>query len=93
MSDAAYARLSDEHKALIDETTGPERAAAFGAMWDAGEGHGRAYMEEGGVTIVEMTDDQIADLQGKLAGIAEGQVASVNEKGLPGTAFLEAFTK
>ena len=93
MSDAAYGRLSDAHKALVDETTGPERAAAFGAMWDAGEGHGRAYMEKGGVTIVEMTDAQIEELHGKLDGIVDAQVASVNDKGLPGTAFLGAFTQ
>jgi len=93
MSDAAYARLSDEHKALVDETTGPDRAAAFGALWDGGEGHGQAYMEEAGVTVVELSSDQIDGLRSSLASIVDGQVASVNDKGLPGTAFLEAFTQ
>jgi len=35
MNEAAFDRLSDAHKALIEETTGPERAAEFGAIWDA----------------------------------------------------------
>ena len=48
MSDAAYDRLSDAHKALIDETTGPDRAEWYGGLWDKGEAEGRDYLIEGG---------------------------------------------
>jgi len=93
MSDSAYARLSDEHKALIDQTTGPERAATFGALWDAGESHGQDYMEKGGVNIVELDDDTLTELATRLAPIVDKMVSSVDEADKPGTAFFEAYTK
>jgi len=40
-----------------------------------------------------MTDDQIEDLRGKLSGIIDRQVSAASDKGLPATAFLEAFTE
>ncbi|MFT6607433.1 MAG: TRAP-type C4-dicarboxylate transport system substrate-binding protein [Halocynthiibacter sp.] len=90
MSDAAYNRLSPEHQALIDETTGPDRAAWFGAKWDAGESHGRAYMEEAGVKIVKLDDAQIATLKGTFKGIVDGAVTAAGETA-PG--FVGAYTK
>ncbi|MDF0603643.1 TRAP transporter substrate-binding protein [Psychromarinibacter sp. C21-152] len=93
MSDAAYERLSDEHKALIDETTGPDRAEAFGEMWDAGEEHGLEYMKEGGVTIVELSEDQLATLEEMLAPIIENKVSEMEAAGQPAQAFLDAYTQ
>ena len=93
MSEAAYARLSDENKALVDATTGPDRAAAFGAMWDAGESHGQEYMEKGGVSIVTLSDEAMSDLATKLAPIVSELVKAADDSGLPGTAFFEAYTK
>ena len=93
MSDAAYDRLSDAHKALVDETTGVDRAAAFGALWDAGESHGQEYMEKGGVTIVTLSDAAMSDLTARLAPIVDASIAAVDDKGMPGSAFFEAYTK
>jgi TRAP-type C4-dicarboxylate transport system substrate-binding protein len=93
MGDQAYNRLSDEHKALVDSTTGAARGAAFGAMWDAGEKHGREYMEKGGVEIVTLGDADIEALRTKLAPIVDQSIAAVDGKGLPGTAFFKAYTK
>ncbi|MDT2017446.1 MAG: TRAP transporter substrate-binding protein [Planktomarina sp.] len=93
MGNAAYARLSEPHKALVNETTGPARAAAFGSMWDAGEVHGRKYMEKGGVKVVQMSSSQINSLRGKLEKIVEASIQSVDETGMPGSAFYQAFTK
>ena len=69
IGDHAYLRLSDEHKALIDETTGPDRAADFGALWDEGEVRGRAYMEEGGVEVVALNEVALEQLRAKLYGV------------------------
>lgn len=93
MGDAAYARLSDEHKALIDETTGAARAAAFGEMWDKGEAHGQEYMEKGGVEVVKLADDVQSDLATRLAPIVDSMVSSVDDAGKPGTAFFKAYTQ
>lgn len=93
MGDQAYDRLTDEMKALVDETTGPDRAAAFGAMWDSGEDHGREYMEKGGVKVVAMNDETLAQLKSILAPIIEGAVKAVDDGGMSGSAFVEAYTK
>lgn len=90
MSNAAYDRLTPEMQALVDETTGPDRAAWFGGLWDSGETEGRAFMEEAGVTIVELDDAQLADLKQTFSGIVDGAVSGV---GGDAQAFLDAYTK
>lgn len=90
MSDAAYDRLSPEMQKLIDDTTGPDRAAWFGAKWDASEAHGREYMEKAGVTIVTLTDAQISGLADSFKSIIEGSIEAVG-----GTAadFVSAYSE
>ena len=90
IGDAAWNRLSAEHKALIEETTGPDRAAWLCAMWDKSEAHGRAYMEKAGVKIVTMSDAQMADLKARFAPIVD---AAVTAGGGKAEAFLSAYTK
>ncbi|PVB62150.1 TRAP transporter substrate-binding protein [Labrenzia sp. 011] len=90
MSDAAYDRLSPEMQKLIDETTGPDRAAWFGALWDEGEDHGRKYMVDAGVDIVKLNDGQIESLHETFASIVERGKESAGDKA---AAFLEAYTK
>ena len=90
MSDAAYNRLSPEMQAIIDETTGPDRAAWFGDLWDASEAHGRDHMEQAGVTFVQLSDDQIAGLQTAFKDIVGGAVDAI---GAQASDFLAAYTK
>lgn len=90
MGDAAYDRLSPEHRALIDATTGPDRAAWFGAMWDEGEAHGRQYMIDGGVTIVTMDDAQIASMTQAFSGIVSEAIATVGGQAAD---FVAAYTE
>jgi TRAP-type C4-dicarboxylate transport system substrate-binding protein len=93
IGDMAYNRLSDAHKALVDETTGPDRAEAFGAMWDAGEARGQAYMEEGGVKVVALDNTQIATLEAMLSTVVDALVAEADGKGLPASDFVSAYTR
>lgn len=90
MSDAAYDRLTPEQQKIIDDTTGPDRAAWFGTLWDTGEEEGRAYLEEAGVTIVELDDAQLDELKSTFSSIVEEGVANAGPKG---QAFLDAYTK
>ncbi len=89
MSGTAYNRLSPELQKLIDETTGPDRAEAFGKMWDAGEAEGREYMVEGGVEIVTMSDEQLGIMRAKVEPIAGRAVESVKN----GAEFQAAYIK
>ena len=86
MSKKSYNRLSDAHKALIDETTGANQAEAFGKVWDKVEGVGRNYMEKGGVQIIR--DTQINSLSELLSSV-KSNIKSVDDSGLPGTEFLK----
>lgn len=90
LGDAAWDRLSPEHRALIEETTGPARAEAFGARWDAGEGRGRQYMVDAGVTIVELSDEQLDSLTGAFEGIIATAVAAVGGQAAD---FVAAYTE
>ena len=90
IGDAAWNRLSDAHKAAIEETTGPDRAAWFGAMWDESEAHGRAYIEKAGVKIVTMTPEQMTALEAAFAPIVD---EAVRAGGADAAAFLDAYKK
>lgn len=90
MSDAAYARLSPEMQALVDETTGPDRAAWFGSLWDEGEAEGRQYMVDAGVEIVQMTDAQLDQMKASFSSIVEGALGNAGDDG---QAFLDAYTQ
>ncbi|WP_407495869.1 TRAP transporter substrate-binding protein [Pseudooceanicola sp. MF1-13] len=90
MSDAAYNRLTPEMQKIVDETTGPDRAAWFGEMWDEGETEGRQYMVDAGVNIVQLSDDQQAELKKTFSGIVDGAISGV---GGDAQSFVDAYTK
>ncbi len=90
MSQAAYDRLSPEQQKIIDETTGPDRAAWFGKMWDQGETEGRQYMADAGVTFVTLDQAAIDRLKSGFKAIIDEGLANAGEKG---QAFLDAYTK
>ncbi|WP_323037255.1 TRAP transporter substrate-binding protein [Pararhodobacter sp.] len=90
MGDDAYNRLSPEHQALIDSTTGPDRAEWFGTMWDEGEAHGRQYMVDAGVTIVTMDAAQIASMTEAFSGIVSEAIDAV---GGNAAGFVAAYTE
>lgn len=90
MGDAAYDRLTPEQQALIDSTTGPDRAEWYGARWDEGETAGRQYMVDGGVTIVTLSPEQIASLNDSFAGIVTSAVEAV---GGNAQAFVDAYSE
>lgn len=90
MGNDAFDRLSPEHQALILSTTGPDRAAWYGALWDEGETAGRQYMIDGGVHIVTLSDDQLATLATLFAPIVDSAVAAV---GGNAAAFVAAYTE
>lgn len=90
MSDAAYDRLTPEQQALIDSTTGPDRAEAFGASWDEGEIEGRQYMVDAGVNIVQLDDAGVDSLKAAFSSIVAEGIANAGDNA---QAFVDAYTK
>lgn len=91
MSQASYDNLSPDMQALIDETTGPDRAADFGALWDTGEAEARQYLVDAGVNIVSLPEAEMATLQTMLDPIRANAIETVSGMGLPAQAFLDAY--
>ena len=64
MNPARYASLPPDLQKLIDDTTGPDAAAALGTMWDAAEAHGRDALLAARVKLVPMAADEGREVQG-----------------------------
>lgn len=90
MGDDAWNRLTPEQQQLITATTGPDRAAWYGAMWDQSELAGRQYMIDGGDTIVTLTSDQLASLNAEFATIVSSTIAAA---GPHAAEFVAAYTR
>lgn len=93
MNPAKYDSLSADLKALIDKSTGPAAAQAFGKMWDEAEVHGKQNLVSKGVQVSVLPADQLGKMKQAFASQIEAAVAEVEKKGLPGRKFFEAYTK
>lgn len=93
MNEAKFNALSPEHQQLILDTTGPERAAAFGTMWDEGEAKGRDYILSKGVEIVTLEGAELDKLTEVVKPIIDTTVQAVEASGKPGQAFFDAYTQ
>ncbi|MEX6505887.1 TRAP transporter substrate-binding protein [Jiella sp. M17.18] len=93
MNQSVYDGLSDKDKKAIDGTIGPDRAEAFGKMWDDDEAKGRQYMIDNKVKIVNLTPEQLEPFKKAVEPIDKKAVAAVDAAGKPGSEFLEAYTK
>ena len=93
MNPAKFAALPDDLKALIDATTGPARAAQFGAAFDDGERAGREYMLAKKVEIATLPPAELAAVKAALAPIVDRAMKALDGQGKPARAFLEAYTR
>ncbi len=93
MNEAKFNALSAEHQQLIIDTTGPARANAYGAMWDAGEKHGKEYILSKGVEIVTLEGGELDKLTAIVEPIIANTIKAVEDSGKPGQAFFDAYTQ
>lgn len=93
MSQASFDALPEDMQGLINDTTGPDMATAFGASWDKGEAESREYLVDAGVEVVSLPDDEMEALRAKLAPIRTNAIEKANGMGLPAQAFLDAYEK
>jgi TRAP-type C4-dicarboxylate transport system substrate-binding protein len=93
MNPAKYAALADDLKTLIDNTTGPEAATKFGAMWDTAESDGKAAMLAKGTQVSVLASDQLDEMKTIFRPQLEAAVTEVDKQGKPGRKFFEAYLK
>lgn len=94
MNEQAYKSLPEDLQKLITETTGPSRAASFGASWDASEEAARKYMtEKHKVKIVTLSQEQEAKFRDLVRPIIKEQIKAVDNAGKPASQFYEAYVK
>lgn len=93
MNPNSYDQLPDDLKTLIDASTGPDAAEAYGASWDAAEVEGKEKLQAKGVELIVMPDAELAKVEAIAEAQVEGAVKAVDDAGKPGTAFLDAYTK
>jgi TRAP-type C4-dicarboxylate transport system substrate-binding protein len=93
MNPARYASLPDDLKALIDNTTGPQAAEKFGAMWDEAENAGKASMLAKGTQVTVLADDQLDQMKAIFRPQLDAAVADVERQSKPGRKFFDAYVK
>lgn len=93
MNEEVYKGLSPELRKLIDETTGPDRAAATGRLLDENESEARQYMLDAGVKIVTLDDARLSELKARLQPITAAAIDALTGKGLPAKAFVDDYAK
>jgi TRAP-type C4-dicarboxylate transport system substrate-binding protein len=93
MNPAKYASLPADLRALIDRTTGPAAAAAFGKSWDEAELRGKKSLLAKGLKVTSLAPAELAKMKKMLAPQIDAAIAAVDKKGVPGRKFYDAYTK
>jgi len=93
MNPARYDALPADLRALIDATTGPAAAEAFGAMWDEAERQGKASLLAKGVQVSVLPDQELERVKQLLAPQVETAIADVEKAGKPGRNFFAEYTR
>ena len=89
MNPDSYNRLPDDLKAIIDETTGDGLAAKMGAVMDAADKKGLEVATAAGNNIVVLSDEETARWKAASAGMVDGWVAEMGQRGADGNALIE----
>ncbi|MGB5864803.1 MAG: C4-dicarboxylate TRAP transporter substrate-binding protein [Sulfitobacter sp.] len=86
----AYGGLSDEQRAVIDQT-GADMADEFGRLITAANDDAIASMKEQGVEIIELADEERAKLVASGEKFLDEWVETANASGLDGAALLAQY--
>ena len=82
MNPASYDRLPDELKQLIDETTA-DVSIEVGQIWDAVDVPGRQALLDGGMEVVELSEEADAAFRAVGLQVADGVLAEREAAGQP----------
>ena len=89
MNKAAYEKLPDDLKKVIDDNSGLEVAAAFGRAMDDGDKIGKAKAEKLGNNIITLDDAETQRWKDTATPIIEEWIADMKKKNIDGKALVE----
>jgi len=93
MNEKVYEALPPEVRKVVDATTGPEAAAAFGAKWDESETKGKAYLAAHEVKIVTLSDEEQKKFRDLVRPIIDAGIAETAKRNPDAQAFYDAYVK
>jgi len=87
MNKDSWNKLSGAQQAIIEEVS-DEWVEKHGAAWDQADAEGQAFIDELGRQTIKLTDEQNEKLKEAVQPILDEYVKNMNEKELPGQAYL-----
>ena len=89
MNQASYDALPDDLKAVIDNNSGPDVSAMFGAAMDTVDVKGREVAEAAGNAIYTMDAGEVARWQEAAQPVIDGWIADMTDAGHDGQALVD----
>ncbi len=90
MNNDSYDRLPDDLKAVIDANSGPDVAAMFGAVMDAGDIAGRAIADTSGNTVTTLDDAEKARWMAAAQPVVDEWLVEMEGLGIDGQALIDS---
>lgn len=90
MNNDSYDRLPDDLKAVIDANSGPDVAAMFGAVMDAGDIAGRAIADASGNTVTVLDDAEKARWMAAAQPVVDDWLVEMEGLGIDGQALIDS---
>ncbi len=90
MNNDSYDRLPDDLKAVIDANSGPDVAAMFGAVMDAGDIAGRAIADASGNTVTALDDAEKARWMAAAQPVVDEWLIEMEGMGIDGQALIDS---
>lgn len=91
MSETAYQRLTDQDREALDALTGEALVRRFAEMWQAQEDAAVEPLLAAGVTLFEVPEPVVAELQEALAFIEADWIEAASARGVDAIAALEFY--
>ena len=89
MNKARYDKLPADLKKVIDDNTGLETSAMFGAAMDKGDMGGRALAEKSGNKLIHLDEAETQRWISATEGVEKEWIAEVAKKGIDGKKLVE----
>lgn len=93
MNPAKFASLPADLQKILENTTGPDRAAAMGKAFDDSEKRGKEFMLSKGDHITVLGDAELQALKARLNPMISDAVTALSRQGKPADTFLAAYQR